>query len=379
MRIALVLGLAGLCFAAPYGIGSVRADDAKKDSELPSPRTVTVMSGTTFDGSAVIARDLAALVNNDMSAQADGAPLRVVPMIGQEPAQTLRDVLSLGTVDMGITHSTVLNHYVRTGELGPIKEALVYVAKLFNEDLHLLARSDIPSVQDLNGRTVNVGLEGSATEIAAGIVFEALGLDIQEAHFEPTVAMEKLKSGEIDATILIGTTPVLGLSQIGADAGLKLLPVPYPEGLEDDTYPTVLTHDDYPALIEAGARVDTVGICAVLVALSDEANTDRQAKLEQFVGRFFSEFEGLQEAPNHPKWREVNFAATLEEWPRASQAQAWIETATATALAEARERESFKQFLTQAGDTVSTESVSEADQEKLFRAFKAWSKAQQSN
>ncbi|MEM8643851.1 MAG: TAXI family TRAP transporter solute-binding subunit [Pseudomonadota bacterium] len=371
MRIALVLGLAGLCLLAPSGTTELLADDTK-DEGAPVTGTVTIMSGSTFDGTATIARDLASLVGGDGS-------LRVVPMVGQGPAQTLRDVLSLGTVDLGVTHSTVLYHYARTGELGPIKDRVVYVAKLFNEDLHLLAGSGVATVQDLNGRTVNVGPRGSGTEIAATILFDALGLQVEAAHFETALAVEKLKSGEIDATILVGTTPIAGLSQIPANAGLKLLPVPYPTGLEADTYPTVLSHDDYPSLIKAGARVDTVGICAVLVALSDAEDAARQAKLKQFVDRFFSKFSGLQSAPNHPKWQEVNFAATLEEWPRAPQAQAWIDTARSTAVAETREREAFKKFLTQAGDTAGTDSISEEDQEKLFRAFKAWSKAQQSN
>ena len=230
---------------------------------------------------------------------------------------------------------------------------------------------------------VNVGPEGSATQIAAEILFEALELQIQAAHLDPAEAVAQVRSGDLDAAIVIGTTPITGLSQIGREAGVKLLPVPYPRGLEDDTYPTVLTHEDYPALIESGARVDTVGICAVLVALgdteSDAEDADRQAKTDLFVDRFFAMFDALRQPPNHSKWQEVNFAATLEGWRRAPQSQAWLDRARSAALAEARERESFKKFLTQTGDVVSPGSVSDADQEKLFRAFKAWSKAQQSN
>jgi len=371
MRIAMVLGLAGLCLLSPCGVASSVADDARREEGQPNDAAVTIMSGTTFDGHATIVRDLAAMLHDSQS-------LRIVPMIGQGPAQTLKDVLYLRGVDLGITHSTVLNHFAQTGELGPIRERLVYVAKLFNEELHLLARTDIATVQALNGKTVNVGREGSGTQIAARILFEALGLQVQEAHLDTAHAVEALKSGDIDATILIGTTPIAGLAQLGPGSGLTFLPIPYAKGLEDDTYPSALTHDDYPALIEIGGRIDTVAICAVLVALHDTENAGYQAKLDRFIGRFFSTFDALQQAPNHPKWREVNFAATLEDWRRAPQAQAWIETAKSKAFAEARERKSFKAFLTQAGDVVSPDQVSEANQEKLFRAFKAWSEAQQS-
>jgi uncharacterized protein len=380
MRIALVLGLAGLCLLAPCGsASSTEGGTEVRPVARPEAGTVTIMSGSTFDGTAVIARDLAALVGD--------RSLRAVPMIGQGPAQTLRDILSAGgtgvSVDLGVTHSTVLNHYARTGELGPIKDRLVYVAKLFNEDLHLLAGANIATVEDLEGKMVNVGPEGSATEIAAKILFEALELHIDAAHLDPADAVAQVRSGDLDAALLIGTTPIAGLSQIGSEAGVRLLPVPYPRGLEDDTYPTVLTHEDYPALIESGARVDTVGICAVLVSLGDTEgdaeDTSRQARIDLFVDRFFAKFDALRQPPNHSKWQEVNFAATLEGWRRAPQSQAWLDRARSAALAEARERESFKKFLTQTGDAVSPGSVSDADQEKLFRAFKAWSKAQQSN
>ena len=376
MRIALVLGLAGLCLLAPCG--SASSTEGSTEARLEAG-TVTIMSGSTFDGTAVIARDLAALVGD--------RSLRAVPMIGQGPAQTLRDILSAGgtgvSVDLGVTHSTVLNHYARTGELGPIKDRLVYVAKLFNEDLHLLAGANIATVEDLDGKVVNVGPEGSATEIAAEILFEALEFHIEAAHLDPADAVAQVRSGDLDAALLIGTTPIAGLSQIGSEAGVKLLAVPYPRGLEDDTYPSMLTHEDYPDLIESGVRVDTVGICAVLVALGDTEGdaegADHQAKIDLFVDRFFAEFDALRQPPNHSKWQEVNFAATLEAWRRAPQSQAWLDRARSAALAEARERESFKKFLTQTGDAVSPGSVSDADQEKLFRAFKSWSKAQQSN
>lgn len=372
MRIVRVLGLAGLCLLSPPGIASSSAGEAMQESVALTETTVTIMSGSPFDGHAVIVRDIAAVLD-------DSPSLRVVPMIGRDPAQTLKDVLFLDGVDLGITHATVLHHFAETEELGPIRDRLVYVAKLFNEDIHLLARAGTATVQSLSGKTVNVGPAGSGTEIAARIVFEALGLQVEEAHLDTANAIAALKAGEIDATILIGATPIAGLTRLGPDSGLALLPIPYAKGLEDDTYPSALAHDDYPGLIENSARIDTVSICAVLVARSDQADAAQQDKIERFVGPFFSTFDALQQPPHHPKWRDVNFAATLEDWRRAPQAQAWIDTARRKAVADAREQASFKAFLTQAGDVVSPDAVSEADQERLFRAFKAWSEAQHSN
>ena len=395
MRIVTAFGLAGLCLLAPLGVpGTIVFDTAlaadaaggpedasapenastPNDRPQPDGTAVTLMSDTTHEGNAALAQDVAAVLD-------DPSSLRIVPMVGKGPEQAVRDVLFLDGVDLGITQSTVLNHFAQTGELGPIRDELVYVAKLFNEDLHLLSRSEIENAAALDGKTVNVGLEGSGTEIAARIVFEALGIAVQETHLDTAEAVRQLESGEIDAAFLIGATPIARVSQLGAGSGLKLLAIPYAKDLEDDTYPSALTHGDYPALIGNGQHVDTVSVSAVLVALNKPDDAKRQERLERFVDRFFSRFDVLRQPPNHPKWREVNFAATLEGWRRAPEAQAWIDNARTQALSDARERERFKAFLSQGGATAAADGdpTSEAEQDRLFRAFKAWSAAQKSN
>ena len=108
---------------------------------------------------------------------------------------------------------------------------------------------------------------------------------------------------------------------------LKLLPVPYAKELEDSYYPATLTHDDYPELIAEGKRVDTVAVCAVLVSFNWTDDGTRSRKIGKFVDAFFDDFDQFLKASRHPKWREVNFAATLEGWHRAPAAQIWIDQA----------------------------------------------------
>ena len=64
--------------------------------------------------------------------------------------------------------------------------------------------------------------------------------------------MQKLKSGEIAATIVVTGKPAPALANIKDTSGLKLLAVPYAKELEDSYYPATLTHDDYPELIAEG-------------------------------------------------------------------------------------------------------------------------------
>ncbi len=402
MRIALAIGLCMLGSMAgtlPLAAAdtakttdSAQIKDAARSQTSPSAQnirdtyrarlndnTVTIMAGSGQGTDSAIVQDIAAVLD-------DGAAMRVVPMGGKGPAQNLKDVMFMHGVDMGITQANVLKHFAKTGELGPNLESQVaYIAKLFNEEMHVLARADIADVKALQGKTVNIGTQGSGAEITARRIFEALGVTVEEVHLDEADALAKLKSGEIDASVVIAGKPAPILAHLDEASGLKLLGLPYLKGLEDDYYPAALTHDDYPQLIADGARVDTVAVCAVLVSFNWTRSNPRNAKLDRFVERFFSNFDAFLAPPRHPKWRQVNFAATLEGWQRSPAAQAWIDRAKASVAANAGAggnadddaRARFDTFLAQA-DTGAA-PTSDDERARLFRAFLEWSRTQNQN
>jgi TRAP-type uncharacterized transport system substrate-binding protein len=240
----------------------------------------------------------------------------------------------------------------------------------------MLVRTDVNYIRELNGKYVNAGAEGSGAEITGRRIFAALGVDTQEVHLSDADAIQKLKSREIDATIAVTGKPAPVLSALKDTRGLKLLPVPYTKQLEDEYYPATLTHDDYPELIPAGSRVDTMSVCAVLVSFNWPGDSVRYAKIAKFVERFFSNFDTFLKAPRHPKWREVNFAATLEGWKRSPLAQSWIDRAKAPT--NTADRDHFNAFLAQANGTRAT-PITDAERADLFRAFIEWNKGRNQN
>ena len=384
MRIALAVGLCLLSLLpfAAVETGAANAKDSAKSRPSPtsvreSYRTrlnnnmVTIMAGSAQATDLTIVQDIAAALD-------DGEALRVVPMVGQGPAQSLKDVMFMRGVDMGITHTNVLKHFARTGEVGPgIASQVTYIAKLFNEEMHVVARAETSDLGALEGKTVNVGVAGSGAEITARLVFEALSITVREVHLNEADALAKLKTGGIDATVVVAGKPTPILSQLDRGDGLKFLGVPYIKGLEADYYPAVLDNNDYPALVEDGARVDTISVCAVLVSFNWKTDSTRYRKIDRFVDRFFSNFDAFQVAPRHPKWQQVNFAATLEGWKRSPASQAWIDRAKSVAAADPSTQARFDTFLAEA-DT-GPASASPEEQAKLFRAFVEWSKTQDQN
>jgi len=376
MRIALAFGL---CLIAAAALAGPRAKDlSKPETEATAAaqnvrerlrarmneNVVTIMAGSPSGTDLTIVQDLASVLD-------DGDKLRILPMVGKGPEQNIKDVMFLRGVDMGVTQANLLKHFDKTGELGSnLKGKIAYIAKLFNEELHILVREEINDIRELNGKYVNFGAEGSGAEITGRLIFETLGVDTQEVHLNDADAIEKLKSGEIDATIAVTGKPAPVLASLKDTKGLKLLQVPYAKGLEDEYYPATLSHEDYPALVPQGERVDTVSVCAVLVSFNWAGDSARYAKIAKFVDRFFANFDRFLATPRHPKWREVNFAATLEGWKRSQLAQTWIDRAKQAT--DTASRSHFDAFIAQASGREAP--ISEAERAELFRAFLQWNK-----
>jgi hypothetical protein len=78
-------------------------------------------------------------------------------------------------------------------------------------------------------------------------------------------ALEKIKTGEIAATVLFSGQPVNAFSRISSGDNLRLLAVPFTPTLENTYVPASLEAESYPNLIAKGQSVQTIGIDAVLI------------------------------------------------------------------------------------------------------------------
>jgi TRAP-type uncharacterized transport system substrate-binding protein len=291
-------------------------------NEQPNKNVIGLISGSpnSDDTYLQMAYDLADVLN-------DGDNLRILPIAGIGGPRNIRDVRYVRGVDIGLTQTNILNSFRRSNErLGQFDDKIVYIAKLFNEEVHLVAKPNITSIAQLKGLKVNLDARGSGTSYSMRDLFNALGIDVQEVSLSQVEAIEKVKSGEIAATALIAGKPVRSMAKLGREDGLHLVPIPYPKQLADDYLPATLTHDDYPELVPAGETVDTVAVGAVLIAYNwSKTNLDRYSRVQRFVEAFFPKIAEFQKPPRHVKWREVNLAATLPGWKRFDAAQAWLD------------------------------------------------------
>lgn len=96
-------------------------------------------------------------------------------------------------------------------------------------------------------------------------------------------AIEKLKSGEIAATVLVARKPAQSIMRVRPGDGLSFLPIPYTKDLGVNYLPASLTHDDYPEIIPAGQTVDTIADGAILIAYNWPKGTDHYQRVEKFI------------------------------------------------------------------------------------------------
>ena len=337
-------------------------------NEQPNENTIGLISGSpnSDDTYLQMAYDLADVLN-------DGDNLRILPIAGIGGPRNIRDVRYLRGIDIGLTQTSILNNFRRSNErMGQVDNKIVYIAKLFNEEVHLVARSNITSVTQLRGLKVNFDAKGSGTSYSMRDIFKALGIEVEEVSMSQVEALEKLKSGEIAATALIAGKPVRSMSKLSLNDRLHLVPIPYPAQLISDYLPTTLTHDDYPGLIATGQTVDTVAVGAVLIAYNwPKTNVDRYRRVQRFVEAFFPKIAEFQKPPRHVKWREVNLAATLPGWTRFEAAQAWLDNQRSEAVAV--EQAAARQTVASSGAT--TRSRSAVDRQvdpALYQEFLKW-------
>jgi TRAP transporter TAXI family solute receptor len=294
----------------------------------------------------------------------DSDKMRVLPMLGRGSVQNIADLIYLKGVDVAIVDTDVLTQTMQSGTI-PREGTVQYIAKLFPEEVHILARKEINSLNDLNGKPVAVGAIGSGTEVTATNLLDMSHITPNLIHEDQTAALDHLRHGEIVAVFVVGGMPVPMLQGIEAGSQLHFVPIPLNAQLVDSYLPTSLDHQSYPDLVPPGPPVDTVAVGAILVTLSTPSDSARAKRVNRFVDALFDRFEQFRRPGFHPKWREVNLAAQVQGWTRYPEAVGLLHGPVDPAL-----RTSFDAYLNQSGQ--STAGMDNERRESLFHDFLHW-------
>ncbi len=298
--------------------GAVNAQniDVRAQHDLVNRGTVGIVSGGVTGTYVRFASDLSTALD-------EGYEHRVLTILGKGSVRNIEDLLMLKGIDIAIVQSDVLDFYRNRMSHLEVEKKIEYITKLYNEEVHVLARSGARDVASLQGKRVNFGAQGSGTFMTASIIFDALGVEVEVTTLADQIALAQLKKGEIDALVFVGGKPVTLLSDISRQDKLVLLPIP-PNKIEGAYLTETLTSKTYPNLIDEGRTVSTVAVGAVMAAYSWPKDHPRHLKVKRFVERFFGKFSTFQQPPFHQKWKEVDLRADVPGWRRFDAAATWL-------------------------------------------------------
>ena len=341
------------------------------DGTVVNRGVVELETGRAAGISVRIAEDLANVID-------DGATRRVLPIIGKGSLQNITDLKLLRGVDMAILQADVLDYARQQNYFPGLEGWLTYIAKLYNEEFHLLARRDVKSVAELANQKVNFDLRGAGTAITASRLFDLLNISVTPTYDDHEVALEKLRKGEIAAIAFVAGKPAPLFRDLAGEDGLHFLAIPLKPAVTAVYVPTRLTAQDYPGLVPSDQPVDTVAVGAVLAAANLQYGSDRYRNLVNFVEAFFTGFQSLLEPGHHPKWHEVNITAELPGWRRFPPAEDWlkrnVQIAAGPNLGDLKTI--FSKFIDERQQAAGGQPMSQQEKDQLFGQFELWQKSQ---
>ena len=271
-----------------------------------------IMTGGPQGTYVKVGRDIAAL-----GAEC-GLELNVVESAGS--LENFVGVRNRRNTQFGIVQSDVLE-YLKTFEANDpeVQKAVKGVRimfPLYNEEIHVLARTDIAGVKDLAGKKVAVGKKDSGTFLTATLIMDILQVKAgARLDINPDEALPKLLSGEIDAFFYVAGAPAALFSGDTIDK-TKFHLVPITEAPLLATYTL--------SRIEAGTYsfqdkpVDLIAVKAVMMTYDYDVkrnayHRDSCRTVSDFSNLIVTGLDKLK-ATGHPKWKTVDLTALPPGW-----------------------------------------------------------------
>ena len=323
-------------------------------------QTLLIATGHPRQSYVGIALDIAGMLTGDTEP-------RLVPVMSNGGGtDSLRDLLLLRGVDLALVSSNVLADPGASQILGEtVKQQIAYVARLYSEELHVVAGRGVASLEDLRGKKLAVPVADGNTRFAIGDVLKRLGIAAELVAMEPADAVDLIRSGDLVAMVLIGGKPLPFVSRLPKDGSLQLVKLSAVPALGEGYAPAGFSASDYPTLIPPGDSIETIAISAVIMA-----KTTGSPQVPRFVRSFFHSLTEQAGGHRHPKWGEVNLGATVPGWSRFRPAQEWLDDAKRQQAEWLQKR--FAEFLRNTGNQEARTSPEE--RQRLFDAFLKWSR-----
>jgi len=259
--------------------------------------------------------------------------IRVLPVLGVGGLQNLKDVLFLKGIDMGIVDQDNLALLKQRDPrlYADIEQRVQYITKLYNAELHVVARNDIKSLADLKGKRVNFNVKEHQTEVTGDHLFAMLNIPVEKTNYDVEESIRRLLSGDLAAIMIVTGAPQAALAKLKKEDGLHFVPVDQDSVPGIDFTPVIaeylpaeFTSKTYPNLVPEGTSVPTLANRALLVTYGWPEGSARYNRVAKFVNEFFGKIDEFHSPSRHPKWSEINLWADIPGWVRFKPASQWL-------------------------------------------------------
>jgi TRAP-type uncharacterized transport system substrate-binding protein len=364
LRPAVCIVLAALAGAASAQQSIMVQGNGLPDRDAINAGTVTVITAPIGGPMSIMGSDMAAVLD-------DGDRLRVLPILGKGSAQNLIDIIRLKNIDMGFVTSDALEFVKTEYNMPDIATRVRYIAPLFHNDIHIVARQEIRTLADLNGKRVFA--ERSIGLPAARIIFRRMDIEADiDSQTDPDGGLQKLLNGERDAWVASVSKNAPVIKNIKNEGGkFHLLEIPYQRPLQDIYLPSSFSSEEYPNLVPPGDRVDTVAASTVLMVYNWPLESDRYRRVARFVDALFDKIGQLQQPPRNPKWKDTVMSAGVPGLERFKAAQDRLDQIQGAMSASPPPvgAEEFRSFLVQKRGA---RNVSPEETARIYKDFLRW-------
>lgn len=229
---------------------------------------------------------------------------------------------------IGLVQADVLNFMRRSQnpDTQRFAKQIRMIMPLYQEEVHILANSEIKNFEGLQGKRVVVGEEGSGNMLTAVNLLAISDIRVGETmRLSPPQGVLAVLEGRADAVIYVGGKPVKLFKNIEtletADRqkfselldDIHFLPISSPEILAE--YSTAsITPEDYRFVKKT---VPTIAVQAVLVT-GNYAAGDRDAacqSIKKSALAIRSNIEQLKKT-GHPKWKNTHLSMPVSLWEK---------------------------------------------------------------
>lgn len=238
----------------------------------------------------------------------------------------IKRIISTENAAFAIVQSDVLG-YLKKSKSAKMKETankLRMIFPFYNEEIHLFANTSIRSIEDLNGKRVIVGSQGSGTNMTVENLMKIANVKPALSIYDsPKKGVSMVVRGKADAVFYVAGKPVTLFSNLfkTQDSGLreKLSSVHFvpldDKNMLSEYVRAKLEPEDYNIISKP---VPTIAVKAMLISFDFSSNSSpyykKRCQQLRKIGLAIREGIDNLKQTGHPKWKTVDLGASVGEW-----------------------------------------------------------------